>query len=64
MVAAPSGSSALADKSQQKGQAALFALSRGRKEGEVEGDVIPWCRRSWFQCLSRSGCSQQESPGA
>lgn len=36
-----SRSSDLADNSQQKGQAALFAFSRGRKEGEVEGDVIP-----------------------
>lgn len=41
VVSAPTRSSALADNSQQKGQAALFALSRGRKEGEVEGDVIP-----------------------
>lgn len=62
-MSALSRSSALADSSQQKGQAALFAFSRGGQEGEVEGDVIPWCRRSWFQCLSRSGCSQQESPG-
>lgn len=38
-ASAQTSSSPLADNS-KKGQAALFVLSRGRKEGEVEGDVI------------------------
>lgn len=40
VVSAQTWSSPLAENS-KKGQAALFVLSRGRKEGEVEGDVIP-----------------------
>lgn len=32
----------MADNSKQ-GQAALFVLSKGRRKGEVEGDVIPCC---------------------
>lgn len=38
-MVATARSSPLADG--KDGQAALFALSRGRKEGEVEEDVIP-----------------------
>lgn len=40
VASAQTRSSPLADNS-EKGQAALFVLSRGRKEGEVERDVIP-----------------------
>lgn len=39
VAAAQTRSSPLADS--KEGQAALFALSRGRKEGEVEGDESP-----------------------